>query len=120
MHLGNDPCCAVCNEEFEVGREVREMSCMHFYHSDCIVPRLRIHNTCPICRYELPANPFGDDLEETTVSGDVGEVMQKEKALGELGSDLVCCMCMVRKKGVAFSLERLDAPAQAMPCCYLS
>ena len=41
-------------------------------------------------------------LEETAVGGDVGEAMQKEKAPGELGSDSVCCVCMVRKKGAAF------------------
>lgn len=41
-------------------------------------------------------------LEETAVGGDEGEAMQKEKVPGELGSDSVCCVCMVRKKGAAF------------------
>lgn len=42
-------------------------------------------------------------LEETTDGGD-GEAGEKEreKGGGAVGSDSVCCVCMVRKKGAAF------------------
>ncbi|CAO2817672.1 unnamed protein product [Amaranthus hypochondriacus] len=51
--------CAVCTFQIEEGENAKQLPCSHLYHGDCIFPWLRIRNTCPICRYELPTDDQG-------------------------------------------------------------
>lgn len=56
-HLQTDSHCPVCKDRFELGSEARQMPCDHIYHSDCIIPWLVQHNSCPVCRHVLGSSP---------------------------------------------------------------
>ena len=46
----NDPCgdCSICQEKLEEG--AKRTKCKHEFHENCIVPWLKIKDTCPVCR----------------------------------------------------------------------
>lgn len=48
--------CAVCKEEFTIGSKGINLPCKHYFHQECLLPWLNEHNSCPVCRYELPTD----------------------------------------------------------------
>jgi len=47
--------CMICLEKFVVGSSAVVLPCNHMFHGDeCVKTWLKMHNSCPICRYELP------------------------------------------------------------------
>lgn len=68
--------CSVCWEDFKLSEPVRKLVCEHFYHTQCIVPWLQLHGTCPICRKALNdetassnTNSGGTSSPETPAGG---------------------------------------------------
>ncbi|CAL9691668.1 unnamed protein product [Knipowitschia caucasica] len=51
--------CPVCREDYCLGESVRQLPCLHYFHSDCIVPWLELHDTCPVCRKSLSGEDHG-------------------------------------------------------------
>ncbi|XP_022981152.1 E3 ubiquitin-protein ligase AIP2 [Cucurbita maxima] len=54
--LGRDVQCAICRENLAVDDKMQELPCKHTFHPPCLKPWLDEHNSCPICRHELPTD----------------------------------------------------------------
>ncbi|KQK03896.1 E3 ubiquitin-protein ligase SIRP1 [Brachypodium distachyon] len=77
--------CAVCLDDYAPGECARELPCRHRFHSKCILPWLQMHSSCPVCRFQLPADDDhktscgngsasnGGSSYVTFVSGDVSD-----------------------------------------------
>ena len=48
--------CAVCKDLLQVGVEYTELPCKHLFCAECILPWLKEHNSCPVCRHEMPTD----------------------------------------------------------------
>lgn len=65
--------CSVCLDDFETGVEAKEMPCKHKFHGGCILPWLELHSSCPVCRFQLPADEAKRDSNNSTNSSNQRE-----------------------------------------------
>lgn len=56
INFGLENSCSICKDEFMVGNTCINLPCKHYFHKDCILPWLQEHNSCPVCRFELPTD----------------------------------------------------------------
>ncbi|CAK9168337.1 unnamed protein product [Ilex paraguariensis] len=45
--------CAICLEDFVPKQLVMLTPCNHMFHEDCIVPWVKNHGQCPVCRFAI-------------------------------------------------------------------
>ena len=45
--------CAVCQEAFKEGEEMRRLPCLHQFHAACVDPWLARHLRCPLCNTDI-------------------------------------------------------------------
>jgi hypothetical protein len=63
------PNCAICVSGIELGQNAQLLPCGHMFHPDCVKPWFAEHNTCPICRYQLPTDdPYYENLRQRNLS----------------------------------------------------
>ncbi|XP_072954957.1 E3 ubiquitin-protein ligase SIRP1-like isoform X1 [Typha angustifolia] len=74
--------CPVCLDDFEVGSEVKEMPCKHKFHTPCILPWLELHSSCPVCRFQLPA----DESKDSNMSSNGSRVEISNEDGGDAGA----------------------------------
>ena len=46
--------CSICQEKMLEGNTILKLTCRHAYHAECVQIWLERHNTCPLCRNEMP------------------------------------------------------------------
>ncbi|KAK8961183.1 E3 ubiquitin-protein ligase RING1-like [Platanthera guangdongensis] len=68
--------CAICGEEIAGGGA---MPCGHPFHWRCILEWLRMRNTCPCCRFELPTADVYDEIDRVwkSATGKISSTPQK-------------------------------------------
>lgn len=83
--------CAICLEDFEPRQIVMLTPCNHMFHEECIVPWVKSHGQCPVCRFAIcdriknrtpvPLNTNHVNISNPA-SGD-GDIMSLMRAMGE-------------------------------------
>lgn len=48
--------CPVCTDDFHPSEHIARLPCAHLFHPDCVLPWLKRHSTCPVCRADLPTD----------------------------------------------------------------
>ncbi len=96
--VDNGLCCAICQEEFKMGERVIRLPCKdpHYFHCDTpddvcggILPWLKDHNSCPVCREQFPEEDSGNAIPVPNENFDNPQVNDEEVNNGDEVDDQV-------------------------------
>lgn len=62
--------CVICLEDWAVGEMATQMPCKHIFHGGCIEKWLKIHGSCPLCRYKMPVDEDDDSKGKSSEEND--------------------------------------------------
>lgn len=49
--------CSICLDEFAPRQQLLRLPCNHRFHSDCLMPWIKSHALCPVCRFDILGRP---------------------------------------------------------------
>mmetsp|Transcript_10131 Transcript_10131/g.25939 ORF Transcript_10131/g.25939 Transcript_10131/m.25939 type:complete len:168 (+) Transcript_10131:229-732(+) len=73
--------CPVCRESISVGDKLQRLPCKHAFHPPCLAPWLKEHNSCPMCRHELPTDDWRYETRKERAREEAEERRGRDNAL---------------------------------------
>ncbi|KAI4380175.1 hypothetical protein MLD38_006396 [Melastoma candidum] len=61
MISGQDAVCCICLAKYANNDELKELSCSHFFHKECVDKWLKINALCPLCKSEVGVMAAGSE-----------------------------------------------------------
>lgn len=66
----DDAVCCICLARYRDGEPLRELSCTHHFHVECVDKWLKINSSCPLCKLDISGG--GSTNEQTNNSNNSG------------------------------------------------
>ncbi|KAF2713095.1 hypothetical protein K504DRAFT_472560 [Pleomassaria siparia CBS 279.74] len=77
--------CSICMDEVNIGEEVSELPCRHWFHHACVAAWLAEHDTCPHCRKGISKHSSSDDAQASGGATGADASRQMPGAFGGTG-----------------------------------
>ena len=68
--ISKDPVFTKSASAYVENEVIYKLTCRHSYHQQCVTSWLTNHNTCPLCRLELPKEENKKTTRRTTPEND--------------------------------------------------
>ena len=116
-HFPDD--CTVCQESINKGDIAAKLPCSHIYHKSCILPWFESHNSCPVCRYELPVDDPDEERQRKLRMEERDRELANKPKLCELVDFTECIHCNATSTTTSNNNSDTDVspPLEALSSC---